>query len=337
MTLTDSMKLIKFAIEKETVPGTPGTVPDEYVYLINDETIKVNRTFDTMKPSSQRDLVLSAPLGYSTSIRPQIWALPSSNGFGHFLTGAIGSDVSGQQGGTTAYLHTISLSDTILNSYTLWSKAGIFEKKSTYNQVNRLTINSPQNKELTCTAEFVGGKVVSGGSDFGAASYSVLDPFKSSMGVLVFGGGSDKVRSNLTEFNLVIDNGIRPEEGLVHGKYYPSNIIAGNRTITGDLTFWMEDDIENQRFWDGLTAPTATEPGDTPALIPLQAEFIGSQIASTGYYYTLDLVMDMIQLNNFDYVTTGNRIAGKASFTAVKGSGTNLLKAYLTNARSAAY
>ena len=337
MTLTDSMKLIKLAIEKEVTPGTAGTVPDEYVYLINDETIKVNRTFDTMKPSSQRDLVLSAPLGYSTSIRPQIWALPTSNGFGHFLTGAIGSDNSTQQGGTTAYLHTISLTDTILPSYTIWSKSGLFEKKSTYNQINRLTINSPQNKEVTCTAEFVGGKVVSGGSDFGAATYSVLDPFKSSMGSLVFGGALDKVRSNLTEFNLVIDNGIRPEEGLVHGKYYPSNIIAGNRTITGDLTFWMEDDIENVRFWDGLTAPVATEPGDTPQLISLEATWTGGQIASTGYYYTLDFTMDKVQLNNFDYITTGNRIAGKASFTAVKGSGTNLLKGYLTNARAAAY
>ena len=337
MTLTDSMKLIKFAIEKETVPGTVGTTPDEYVYLVNDETIKVNRTFDTMKPSSQRDLVISAPLGYSTSIRPQIWAMPQTNGLGHFLTGAIGSDSQAQQGGTTAYLHTISLTDTILPSYTIWSKSGIYEKKSTYNQINRLTINSPQNKEITVTAEFVGGKVVSGGSDFGSASYSTLDPFKSSMGSLLFGNADDKVRSNMTEFNLVIDNGIRPEEGLVHGKYYPSNIIAGNRTITGDLSFWMEDDEENTRFWDGLTDPTATEPGDTPALIALECEWIGGQIASTGYYYTLDLVMDKVQLNNFDYVATGNRIAGKASFTAIKGTGTNLLKGYLTNARSTAY
>lgn len=336
MTVSDSQKLVKFAIAKESVPGTAETAPDEYVYLVNDEVIKVNRTFDTLKPSSQRDLALSAPLGYSTSIRPQIWALPNLNGFGHLLNGAIGTDISAQQGGTVAYLHTMSLAN-ILNSYTIWSKTGIYERKSTYNQVNRFTLNSPQNKEVMATTEFVGGRVVAA-TDFGSATYSTSDPFKSSMGALVFGQAGAKSRTNMTEFNMVIDNGIRPEEGLVHGQYYPLNVIAGNRTITGDLTFWMEDDDENQRFWEGVdTDPTATEPATTPGLVALEAKWIGAQILSTGYYYTLDLVMDKVQLNNFDYITTGNRIAGKASFTAVKGTGSNLLVGYLTNTRSAIY
>jgi hypothetical protein len=38
MTLCDSKKLIRFGIAKETIQGTPETAPDEYVYLVNDET-----------------------------------------------------------------------------------------------------------------------------------------------------------------------------------------------------------------------------------------------------------------------------------------------------------
>lgn len=335
MTLNDSIKLIKFGIAKETVPGTAETTPDEYVYLINDETIKVNRTFDTLKPSSQRDLMLSTALGYTTAIRPQIWALPNINGFGHFLTGAIGLDTPTQLGGTTAYKHTITLTD-ILPSYTIWNKAGIFEKKTVYNQVNRLTINSPQNRTVTCTAEFVGGKITTC-SDFGSPTYTTTNPFKSSMGVLTFGQSGAKVRTNLTEFNITIDNGIRIEEGLVHGQYYPVNVMSGDRVVSGDLTFWMENDDEALRFWEGVdTQPTASEPVETPGLVALDAKWTGTVIDGS-YHYELEFAMDKVQLTAFDYITTGTRIAGKATWQAVKGTGTNLLVGYLTNTRSTAY
>ena len=47
--------------------------------------------------------------------------------------------------------------------------------------------------------------------------------------------------------------------------------------------------------------------------------------------------MDNMQLTAFDYEFGGNRIAGKAEFQAVVGTGSNLLLGYLTNTRTTAY
>jgi hypothetical protein len=335
MTLCDSIKLIKFGLAKETTQGTPEDSPDEYAYLVNDETIKFNRAFDELNPASSRDLVLSTGLGYTTAISPQIWALPVANCLGHFLTGAMGKDTSSQQGTTTAYKHTISLEDC-LPSYTVWTKSGIFERKSTNNKINTLTINSPQNKTVSVTANFLGGRAVAS-TDFGDPTYTTLNPFKSSMGTITFGQSGAAVQSNITEFNLTIDNGIQIDEGIVHGQYYPYNVQSGDRVISGDLSFWMEDDDEAMRFFEGVnTDPTATEIEENPGMVSLNVKFIGPEIVSP-YNYELELDMDSVVLSTFEYTTSGTRIGGRTSFRAVKGTATNLLVAYLTNTASSDY
>jgi len=335
MTLADSQKLIKMAIAKETTPGTAETTPDSYVYLTNTPQIKVNRNFEMLKPASHRDVVLSTANGYTTSLTAEVWGMPVSV-IGHMMAGAFGSCSAAQQGGTIAYKHTFSLADT-LNSYTIWHKTGISETKSTYNQVNKLTINSPQNKVVNFSADFVGGRVVTT-TDFGAASYSSVNPFKSQMGSLTFGQAGATVRTNMTDFQMVIDNGINIDEGIVHGQRYPNTVIAGDRKVTGSLTFWMPDNDEGQRFWEGVdTDPSATEPAETPGLVTLTSVKWTGPTISGAYNYELEFAMDNMQLTAFDYEFGGNRIAGKAEFQAVVGTGSNLLLGYLTNTRTTAY
>jgi hypothetical protein len=99
----------------------------------------------------------------------------------------------------------------------------------------------------------------------------------------------------------------------------------------------MEDDDEAQRFFEGVeTDPTAVEIAENPGLVSLNTKFTGPSIA-TPYNYELEFDMDSVVLSAFEYTTNGTRIGGRTSFRAVKGTGTNLLVAYLTNTRSTDY
>lgn len=256
MAWTDSIKVIKTGIAYEETAGTAETAPAEYTYISDDGVLNVPRDYDEFTAHSARSVTFRRPKAYHTTGSFTSWVFPETNGFGYWLAGAIGSDGSPAAHGTLTYIHTISKSDTIIPSYTLWMDTNVVDYKATNCQVNSLKINQGKNSVLSATADFIGSSLATC-TDFGTASYvtDANDCFNSQTAYVLW---DDTWITYVSDLDLTIDNGIDPEESKILGKTYADHILAGPRKVSGNMNIFVEDTTIIEDYWGGSTGPTST-------------------------------------------------------------------------------
>lgn len=262
MAWTDSIKVIKTGIAYESTAGTAETAPQEYTYINNDGVLNCPREFDEFVAHSSRSVTFSVPKAYHTTGSFSSWVFPETNGFGYWLSGALGTDGTPTQHGTLPYIHTISAASTQIPSYTMWMKTGVYEYKSSNNQVSRLTLNQAKNSVLSATVDTIGSEMVVT-TDFGSASYvtDANDCFTSQKAYVNWGdtptASGDTWSTNMSDLTLTIDNGIDPNEPKILGKTFADHILAGRRSVTGSATMFIESTAEIEDYWGSATGPAA--------------------------------------------------------------------------------
>ena len=286
MTDNNSQNLEEFAICYESTPGTAETEPQVWMLVTdNSGAINVVRKFDNRRTSGTRDNITSIPHGYHTESTLEVFGLPTANGLGQFLTGALGADSAtvDPSGGNVA-VHVITPSNT-LPSWTVWAKNQVIEQKTWGCQVNRLTLNSPQDEVVTFSVDLVGMDINSGVDDgnFANASYAntstICAAFTSKDCTVTFLDSGSNLRNTMTDFSATFDNGITVDEGITHGSVTPRDIIAGDREVSGSMTFWDDDADILKAFWSGGDSdPTATKPAECPSLCALTLDWQSSDI-----------------------------------------------------------
>ncbi len=256
MVWTDSIKVIATGIAYEETAGTAETAPQEYTYINNDGVLNCPRDFDEFTAHSSRAVTFSVPKAYHTTGSFASWVFPETNGFGYWLSGALGTDGTPTKHGTLTYIHQIDVANSQIPSYTLWMKTGVYEYKSTNNQIASLTIDQAKNSVLSATVNTIGSGLTTT-TDFGTASYvtDANDCFTSQKAYVLW---DDTWITNVSNLSITIDNGIDPEEPKVMGKEYADHILAGARKVTGNATVFVEDTTQIEDYWGSATGPTAS-------------------------------------------------------------------------------
>lgn len=254
---------MKVAICREETAGTAETTPSEYIYTTAESVISPQIDQDTLRAMGSRGVTFTVDKPYHITGSIPSWAFPVDNGFGPLLYGAFGSATVSAKNGVSSYLHTFSVVDTQVPSFTVWLKTGVYEAKASNCQVNKLTIKNAKASILDYAADIVGSQIVTC-SDFGTETYvsGSTKVFRSG-GALVF--WDDTLALNVDDVSINIDNGIDPQDAKSLGVNYANHILAGNRTIGGDMTIFVESTTELIDYWGAASGPSLDK-----ASIPLQ-------------------------------------------------------------------
>lgn len=227
---------------------------------------------DSLRAMGSRGLTFIVDKPYHITGNVPSWAFPEDNGFGPFLYGAFGSATSATVC-TGCYAHKFSVVDTQVPSFTIWMKTGVYEAKASNCQVNKLTIKNSKASVLDYSADLVGSNLTTC-TDFGTAAYITgsTKVFRSG-GAKVF--WDDSLSMNVDDLSITIDNGIDPAEAKALGANYAQHILAGNRSITGDMTIFVESTTELEDFWGSASGPSLDK-----ATIPLMFEWEAAAIST---------------------------------------------------------
>lgn len=275
MSWTDSIKSIKVGIAVEETAGTVETAPQEYIYTTSEAVLNPEMTQDELRAMGSRGITFSVDKPYHVTGNVPSWAFPETNGFGYMLYGAFGSATSASVTGTAVYVHKFSVVDTQVPSFTLWCKTGVYEVKTSNNQVNKLVIKNDKASIMDYSADFVGSELMTA-TDFGTETYVTggTKVFRSG-GTSVF--WDDTLSSNVDDISITIDNGINPDDAKSLGTVYANHILAGDRSITGEATIFVESTTELEDFWGASTGPVLNK-----APIPIIIKSESSAIISTA-------------------------------------------------------
>ena len=174
-----------------------------------------------------------------------------------------------------AYKHTFTPVD-IPEVATFWQQEKAGELKAGDVVCNKLDFKIANNKEMQVTADLIGGSIVVS-TDMGtpvAGDYPDAEDsdkiFRSGLFTLTYGQTGAAIRTNLTDIDIVIDRGIKPEEGRTQDAVSNANMYPEDNLLTVNLEFLLTSLEELQRSWDGITAtaPAATSPDWTATLLP---------------------------------------------------------------------
>lgn len=252
LTLADSRKLLRMAIAKETYPGTPETTPNEYI-SVDDGSLQDTRDWEEYIPLGERDVALETPQPYTVAGNLRTLAAVETYGFGHIITGVLGTDTPTRIATASAtYRHTIAPA-TILNSYTLWRKHGILEVAATYCQFDRVRLAQPKRQRLGVQADLLGAKLAVD-THFGAwvGIQGANKVFRSGVGQVLF---DDAVVTEFFDANITFENNIDVNEIIPLGSDYPTHLLAGRRRISGDFGFFIPDAAMLTKFWGDASGP----------------------------------------------------------------------------------
>ena len=253
MVWTDSLKSIKIGLAREETAGTAETAPTEYVYTTSESVLNPNMTQDTLRAMGSRGITFTVDKPYHVTGAIPSWAFPEDNGFGLMLYGAFGAAAAAKHG-SASYMHTFTVVDTQIPSFTVWCKTSVYETKTSNCQVNKISITNKKASVLDYSADIVGSQLVTA-TDFGTATY-----VSGSTKVFRAGGArvfwDDVLSVNVDDVSFNIDNGIDPEEAKSLGTVFANHILAGNRSITGDMTIFVESTTELIDYWGSASGPT---------------------------------------------------------------------------------
>lgn len=275
MTWVDSIKSIKIGIAREETAGTAETSPTEYIYTTSEAVLNPEMSQDELRAMGSRGITFTVDKPYHVTGNIPSWAFPENNGFGYALYGAFGSATSGTVTGTAAYYHKFSVVDTQVPSFTVWCKTGVYEVKSTNNQFNRLVIKNDKASILDYSADIIGSQL-STCTDFGTDAYVTgsTKVFRSG-GAKVF--WDDTLSTNVDDVTITIDNGINADDAKSLGTVYADHILAGDRSITGDMTIFIESKTELEDFWGDDAGPVLNK-----SSIPIMLQWESSAIVTTA-------------------------------------------------------
>lgn len=203
----------------------------------------------------------------------------SEGAFPLILKGVSGSVSSAQQGGTTAYQHTISLADDIIYGDTKGLTVTIdrdVRSLDFYGMViNQLTLKSANNQNVKWTAEFIGQNQETGSTP--TPTYTTAAPFLHTDAVVTIGGTT----INVSDWSIIINNNYMDNYyggGSTRIKV-PRN---GRRDITGSITFPVIEDFD---IYDAFIANSSA----------IFAVTITGVVISGIYYHKLYIYMPIIR------------------------------------------
>jgi hypothetical protein len=87
----------------------------------------------------------------------------------------------------------------------------------------------------------------------------------------------DVLSTNVEDVSISIDNGIDPQDAKSLGVLYADHILAGDRTVSGDLTIFVESTTEINDFWGSTTGPILNK-----TKIPIMIVWESAAIVSTA-------------------------------------------------------
>jgi len=176
-----------------------------------------------------------------------------------------------QQGGTSAWKHTFKGADSI-KSFTGRVGAETDERVLGGCLLNSLALRFAHGEELRGVAEVFAAEEAKG--TIGSPTFSALDPFVFSQATVEF---TDTAKAIVAEGEVRINNRIPFDRGVLGSRYFPK-IMVGKRLVDGRLSLFFDDATEYDRFLAG------TE-------FKLELLTTGPQIGTTGYYYSLNIIM----------------------------------------------
>jgi len=270
----DAIKSVKVGIANEETAGTIETAPKEYVYTTSEAVLDPVVDQDELRAMGSRGLTFTVDKPYHITGNISSWAFPEDNGFGYMMYGAFGSATSATVT-TGCYIHEFSVVDTQVPSFTVWMKTGVYEVTASNCQVNKLDIKNTKASILDYSADIVGSQLATA-STFGTATYvsGATKVFRSS-GAKVY--WDDTLSTNVEDVSISIDNGIDPQDAKSLGVLYADHILAGDRTVSGDLTIFVESTTEINDFWGSTTGPVLNK-----TKIPIMIVWESSAIVSTA-------------------------------------------------------
>lgn len=206
------------------------------------------------------------------------WEVRPEDIIGEALYGTLGAVQSFQQGGTAAYKHSIALADTI-KSWTIRKGVELNELVNPGCLFNDLTLRCRHGGILNAVLGVVGVAAEPTKVALPALLYSAFStdtqPWTYDMGTLKI---SDVDKSSLIyDVSVTIDNKIPLESGG-HGSKYMDKIRVGDRVVRGTLSTFFDETSQYDAFLAGTQ-------------FWLNLKWVGAQIGSTGYYYTLELIL----------------------------------------------
>jgi len=270
----DAIKSVKVGIANEETAGTIETAPKEYVYTTSEAVLDPVVDQDELRAMGSRGLTFTVDKPYHITGNISSWAFPEDNGFGYMMYGAFGSATSATVT-TGCYIHKFNVVDTQVPSFTVWMKTGVYEVTASNCQVNKLDIKNTKASILDYSADIVGSQLATA-STFGTATYvsGATKVFRSS-GAKVY--WDDTLSTNVEDVSISIDNGIDPQDAKSLGVLYADHILAGDRTVSGDLTIFVESTTEINDFWGSTTGPVLNK-----TKIPIMIVWESSAIVSTA-------------------------------------------------------
>ena len=260
-------------IAKETVYGTPVT-PTKFIDIVK-ESLGAEQEILLDETVRGRDYYKQSPGAVKIGGGFDLFAAPE-NGIGQLLYYCLGAVNSAQQGGTTAYLHTITPADDP-PSFTLEKGLdAITGLQYPGCKIASLTLKTAKKAKLTANVKIIGKteKVVS----LNTPSWSNLPDF-------TFTQGTYKI--NTVACGDIIGIEAKITNALQGDEYRPGSRVIGKlpvgvRAVEGsfDLEFANKDQLE--RFY-GVAA--ATEPQDTLTGVALDLKWESAVIEGAYKYY----------------------------------------------------
>jgi len=311
-------------IAKETVYGTPVT-PTKFIDIVKesigaDQEVLVGETVRGRDFYKQSAGVVKVSGGFDFFVAPE-------NGIGQLLFQCLGAVSSAQQGGTAAYLHTITPADEPPSLTVEKGMDAITGLQYPGCKIAKITLKSVRKEKLSVSVEVVGKteKVVS----LSTPSWSNLPDFTFAQGTFKINtvACGDIVGIEASIINALLGEEYRPQSRVI------SKLPVGSRRVEGrfDLEFADKDELE--RFYG---AGAATEPQDTLAGTALDLKWEGATIEGAYKYY---LQLEIPQV----YYTTAKAVLNKrdlilqgVEFKAIyDATATYAIKAKLQNKETA--
>ena len=276
--------------------ATPGTYVPPVRYLpyskldfdpgITDEPLKVH----TGRRGSEYKMMRTKaePRG---SLQMPAWP---ENGLEDAFLGALGTVSSAQQGGTAAYTHTFTESNS-LPTFSITKWAGSLGEPQAYTgcMVNSLRLDYTSGSPVNMAVEYITNSV-----DFSKSAptqtYAATEPFTFTDFTCKLGdyGVAPTANSNVTNASIEIRNNI---DSLMtaNKKMEPGIKIPGQLEVTGRIEFPFGSLDEYKRYLGGST--TATTVNDIISDRAITLQLTGANIAST-YNYDLSITLPRVNL-----------------------------------------
>lgn len=241
---------------------------------------------------------------------------------GELMYSLLGSESSAQDGGT-AYTQTLTENAGVeYPVYTMFMDRGASLGVKAYEgcQVNKISLEQAENERLMATVEVIFKRETSG--SMGSPTFVNPTPFVFNMLNLKLGGVA---QTNVKNLSLSIDNQAHPTLVLNESRYLDNIVADAGLLIEGSFNLYLHSNTEYDKFMSNTTTY-------------LQLKWVGAQIASTGYYSTLDINLYKIEYTAYPYGELDGLFGAAVTFRAVYStSDSKQIQVEMTNTDSSGY